>query len=414
MTPCPGIVDGRFLESTLAFIDCQAQSLGAEGYQALVAPGGSLSVLLSGMLTIFIALFGYRLLLGEAPDMRSGIVAFVKIGIVFALALSWAAYRPLVYDVVMQGPASLVADVAAPSALPGTSGDLPARLGQVDRALQELGRPNIGSALPQAAQPQTTQANDAQAPQALRPPVSDPPSIFSPYSLGTARLTFLTATIASFASVRLVAGLLLALGPLFIGFLLFEGTRSIFEGWVRGLLGTAIGAIAVTLLLSVELALLEPWLATLILRRSTDPFLSGAATELLVVAFAFALTLIAGLGMAARFAMAFRLPATLRALPGRWASALADESGRVTLPLRAPLTSGLEPPSRAARLGDTVAQIERREAREREMQTQATGGYGATAPRDRASSGPQASGLHQRRGVRNRISASAGRRDNQP
>ncbi|MBL7396112.1 type IV secretion system protein, partial [Escherichia coli] len=63
----------------------------------------------------------------------------------------------------------------------------------------------------------------------------EPASIVGPFALGTARVTFLTATIAAYASVRLVAGLLLALGPLFIALLLFEGTRSLFEGWVRGL-----------------------------------------------------------------------------------------------------------------------------------------------------------------------------------
>ncbi|WP_204350118.1 type IV secretion system protein, partial [Serratia marcescens] len=69
---------------------------------------------------------------------------------------------------------------------------------------------------------------------------------------GTARVTFLTATIAAYASVRLVAGLLLALGPLFIALLLFEGTRSLFEGWVRGLVAAILGAVAVTILLGVE------------------------------------------------------------------------------------------------------------------------------------------------------------------
>ena len=38
-----------------------------------------------------------------------------------------------------------------------------------------------------------------------------------------------------------LAGLLLALGPLFAIFLLFEGTRGLFEGWVRGLAGAALG-----------------------------------------------------------------------------------------------------------------------------------------------------------------------------
>lgn len=294
MNACPGISDNAFLESVLASVDCQAQTLGAQGYQAMATPGSSLSLLLGGMLTIFVALVGYRMILGETPTARDGVVAFVKIGIVFALAMSWAAYRTLAYDVVLHGPASLVADIGTPAGLPGASGGMVGRLGQVDRAIQELGRLGPGSAMMASRQ----QSDNSQAAY-VSEEVSDPPSIFSPYGLGTARVIYLTSTIAAYASVRLVAGLLLALGPLFIAFLLFDGTRSLFEGWVRGLLGAALGAVAVTILLSVEMALLEPWMASLILRRRGDLLIGGAATELLVVTLAFALTLVAGLGMAA-------------------------------------------------------------------------------------------------------------------
>ena len=67
--------------------------------------------------------------------------------------------------------------------------------------------------------------------------------------------------------MRLVAGLLLALGPFFIAFLLFDGTRGLFEGWLRVLGGAALGALGTAIVLGVELALLEPWLADLLACR---------------------------------------------------------------------------------------------------------------------------------------------------
>src|SRR3546814_5816807 len=52
--------------------------------------------------------------------------------------------------------------------------------------------------------------------QPVMPSVPPPPFIgFDNFALGFARVVFLVATIASFAAVRIVAGLLLALAPLF-------------------------------------------------------------------------------------------------------------------------------------------------------------------------------------------------------
>jgi len=406
MNACPGISDGAFLESALIAIDCHAQTLGAQGYQAIAAPGSSLSLLLGGMLTIFVALIGYRMILGETPSARDGVVAFVKIGIVFALAMSWAAYRTLVYDVIFHGPAALVSDIGTPASLPGTGGGMVGRLTQVDLAMQELGRLSTVA---------TTLAPQQQA-ESSKPAAgtngSDPPSIFSPYSLGTARVVYLTATIAAFASVHLMAALLLALGPVFIAFLLFGGTRSLFEGWVRGLLGAALGAVAVTTLLSIELALLEPWLASLLLRQRVDLLLGGAATELLVVTLAFSLTLVAGLGMAARFAMTFRLPPSVQALPSRLIGGFAPVAPQM-LPRAIRTTPPAGDHARAAAVAEAVAQIERREARGRDgaIATRAAVLQGAVQPSTSGSNAPL--GQQHRRRARTRISASAGRRDKQ-
>lgn len=406
MNPCPGISDNAFLESALIAVDCHAQTLGAQGYQAMAAPGSSLSLVLGGMLTIFIALIGYRMILGETPSARSGVVAFVKIGIVFSLAMSWAAYRTLVYDVIFHGPTAIVAEIGTSASLPGTSGGFVGRLGQVDRAMQELGR--LSTVTTTLAPQQQTESSQPTA----GTNGSDPPSIFSPYGLGTARVVYLTATIAAFATVRLAAALLLALGPVFVAFLLFASTRSLFEGWVRGLLGAAFGAVAVTILLAVELALLEPWLASLLLRQRVDLQLGGAATELLVVTLAFSLTLLAGLGLAARFAMTFRLPASFQALPSRVANGFGAHAPHMqSRAIQTILPAGDHP--RAAAVAEAVAQIERREARGRDgaIATPAAVLQGAVQPPTSGSNAPL--GQQHRRRARTRISASAGRRDQQ-
>src|SRR3954470_24608448 len=108
MQVCQAIPPGAgFISSMTAYIYCQAQVLGLGAWAALAAPGSTLAVVLTGFLTIFIALIGYNLLLGQGPTVRSGTLAFVKIGAVLALATSWPAYRTLVYDLVIDGPAQL-------------------------------------------------------------------------------------------------------------------------------------------------------------------------------------------------------------------------------------------------------------------------------------------------------------------
>lgn len=92
-----------FVSSMAGFIDCQAQLLGSGAWSALATPGSTLQLVLTGFLTIFIALMGYNLLLGTVFTIRDGTLAALKIGAVFALATSWPAYRTLVYDLVTDG-----------------------------------------------------------------------------------------------------------------------------------------------------------------------------------------------------------------------------------------------------------------------------------------------------------------------
>ncbi|HYG47013.1 MAG TPA: type IV secretion system protein [Allosphingosinicella sp.] len=402
-----------FIQSVLAFLDCQAWSLGARGWQALAAPGSTLALVLFGFLTLFIALFGYRLLLGQGPDVRTGVVAFVKIGIVFALATSWGAYSTLVYDVVNRGPAELAAEIGTPSGLPGTNGDLLARLDGADRAFVAL------SVLGEGRPPQPV---DATQPPRLDVPAQPYPG-FNTYAISASRMLFLIAAVAGLGAVRLTAGLLLAVGPFFIAFLLFENTRSLFEGWVRVLAGAALAALGISIALAVELALIEPWLSDLLARRSADEWLPGMPIELLVVTTSFALIVAAMLYGSAKTALAFRLAPVWQAVTAQGARnpARDERAFAAAAPAR-----GDSPPaearSRAATVVDAVAASQRRESSHIAMAaardsgaggarggaSPATSGAGRTGP---ASLAPAPLGQSFQRRTRGRVSASAGRRD---
>lgn len=292
--PCAGLPSPTgFLHGVLSYIDCTASSVGEEGWRALVTPGSYFSVIVTLMLTLFVALYGYRLLLGHAPSLRDGVITVLKIGIVLTFTLSWPAYRTLIYDVVLHGPAELAATAGQGVGLPGAGGGLVERLELTDRALVALAVTGTGDPPP---------ATDL-----ITPP--QPFGGFNSFALGAARSTYLTATIAAFGIVRAVAGLLLALGPLFIALMLFAGTRGLFEGWVRLIGGAALGSVAVAVLLGVELALLDPWLTDLLARRAANQSIPAAPVELLVISLAFALALGGVLYAAFRLAMGFGLPA---------------------------------------------------------------------------------------------------------
>src|SRR6185436_16322673 len=219
---------------------------------------------------------GYRMLLGHTPAVRDGVLALVKIGVVLALATSWTAYRTLIYDVALRGPAELAANVGLPAAAPPPPG--------------------------------------------TRAPEMFPG--FNTFALSWARVTYLVGALGAFALVRLTAGLLLALGPFFIAFLLFDGTRGLFEGWVRVLAGAALGALATALVLGVELALLEPWLADLLARRYAGQPIAGAPVELFAATLLFALVLFGTLLASARVALGFRMRSAWRAAPAQIVTAL--------------------------------------------------------------------------------------------
>lgn len=294
---------GAYVSNVLAWTDCQALGLGEEGYRAL-GPGSAFGLALTGLLTIYVALIGYRLLLGGGVTVREGLTAALKIGFVLALATQWPAYRVLVYDVATRTPEAAAAGFLNSAGLnSGGSGALAARLDGVNGALAQM-VDNAGAA--RAAQP---------APANVQPQAAAPPrpaqAVLSEAATGTVTSAIgamVASALAGLLSVRVVIGLLLALGPVFIACLLFETTRGLFTGWLRVLGGAMLGAIAVPAVLAAQLAIVEP--QVLALRDLLDANQAAGALpqQILGTAAVFALLVLAALVAMARVALAFALP----------------------------------------------------------------------------------------------------------
>ena len=344
MNLCASQPDPDFISSITRFIDCQSQALGSDAWNAFAQPASTLSIVLSGFLTIFIALIGYRLLLGQIFSVRSATLAMLKIGAVFALATSWPAYRTLVYDVVVDGPAELVADIGRPSAVPGSDGTLVQRLDATDSQLAQLAVDGVGIGI----------RNDVPPP---------PFAGFNAFALGGSRILYLITAIAGLGMVRAVAGLMLALGPFFIAFLMFDSTRSLFEGWVRVLAGAALAAVGVSIALGFELAILEPWLAGVVARRMAGEDLPTVPVELFVLTCVYTLLVIGVLVACMQLARGFRLAPL--------AMQFGSASALFAAPTRAhsvqAMPSGSQARSRAAAVADGLVSLQRRESGRRAL-----------------------------------------------
>jgi len=273
---CPAILTGdQFLTRVLGHIDCQAAFLGSYGWQALGQPGSLAATVMTGLLTLFVALFGIRLLFSPAPGARDLVGDVIKIGIVLTLAFSWPAFRTLVHDVVLDGPGELAASAGAP--ILSQEADLTQRLQQADNLMLRLVEQGTGR--------QTGAYFDADNPggtfqgQALE----------DENSFGLARLFYLAGLLGSYGLLRIVAGLLLALAPLAAGMLLFEATRGLFAGWLRALVLTLIGAAAVSVVAVAQIAILLPWLTDALRLRALGYATPAAPTELLALTLGFAL-----------------------------------------------------------------------------------------------------------------------------
>lgn len=362
--PCaPPNAGDSFVSGTLAAIECQAQTIGNAGYLALSAPGSGISAFLTAMLTIFIALIGYRMFAGRGPDIGGGLLIFAKIGIVVALATSWPAFRTLVYDVAIDTPSQLGATVGGAASLAGSGDSLRFRLSETDRALRTLNAWGVGNETARAG------VSDDQG--------IEPDTTYETKALGAARMTFLAGSLGSIALTRLAAGVLLALGPLFIAFLLFDATRGIFGGWLRGLIGLTLAAMASSLVLAVETAIMQPRIVTLINLRASGYTIQGSATELLALAIVFTFVSLAVLLVSFYVAAGLRLPRW------QWTQQYLPASLRAATGAPEPRMGGqpaerADPRSRAAVIVDAVEAMQRREAA-----TATTGGGGSRSP-DRA------------------------------
>jgi len=306
---CPAFsVNDPLVGSLLSVVDCNLQGLIQAGYGALFQPSGAFGALLTAALTIYVAVIGYQLLLGRAALNISDLaVSGVKLAAVAALATQWGVYERLVYHLLFFGPEQL-ANLISHSLWQGSGheGDV---FDGLQRAFTDLTA--FSPATPPGGAAATASGPVAAGAGQLSTLLSRA-GFDSVLLLGSAVLLLLS-TLGVLIACKIVLGILLAAGPIFIALMLFETTQGLFEGWLRAALGFAFAPLAVTLLLGFGLVLLEPSLRQIETMRSQAQYNPSVGFGVAVIVTALAAVSLGLVAAGGVIAGGFRLPRRARA-----------------------------------------------------------------------------------------------------
>lgn len=264
---------GAGVAASLRAVDCIANQVTTETFGRLFAPGGSMVPILTLLLTLYVAFFAISLLLGRSNiGVRALIPRMITLGLVLTFATSWLAFQSVFLNLAIGGP-DWIATVAT-----GAEGSATTvfadKLDVVFAAIQQASQGQEGDV-----------------------------SAFSPAGImWLGAMLLLLGTVGVLVTARIALAVLVALGPIFVVMALFNGTRGLFTGWLKGVVMLALTPVFAVIGGSVMLEIAVPVLGAL----SSAPgqinaqaamafFLIGAVhCALMVMVIKVASTMVAG------------------------------------------------------------------------------------------------------------------------
>ncbi|HEY5072267.1 MAG TPA: type IV secretion system protein [Caulobacteraceae bacterium] len=345
---CPVIeAQSGVIRGVLYAVDCQTRRFAQSGYDTLTDPASPFQGWLTAFLVIFVAILGYRMLLGAGRARVSDLpVAGLKIGLVLALTANWSVFQTLVFNLASRAPIEIARLTTAPLHAHGLS--LAANpVGAVQFAYDELTA--SAAVLGKAAGPQAGAASggDAGAAEAL---------------WRASQALFLSSA-GLFSGAIVAVGVLTAVGPVFIALALVRATRGLFVGWLRALFVAALAPMAGWIATSLMLVVIAPNLQSLADQRASGRIEVDTAMTTAAVVFVFAIVQVLLLAAGALIGMGWRLP-NLDRNRGRSSAPTASEGQTAAPPtsradalahsLRRPEVSGLGRPIGASTTFDSA------------------------------------------------------------
>jgi type IV secretion system protein VirB6 len=277
MSVCPvSSLDIGVVRDILNSVDCNTQVYAAAGYAALTGPGSPLPAALTGLLTIYVALLGYRMMLGLGGRLADTPLIAVKIGAILAVTLNWSAFQTLVFNLDSNAPMEIGRVVSGPMAARGSTlaadpvRGLQTAYDELNADAALLAKKSLAAQAGQAATEDSAAATAAAA------------------DLRRAAGALLASTVGVLAMAFIATGVLTAVGPVFIALFLFDATRGFFVGWVRALVGAMLTPMVCWIGASLMLVVMAPRIDALAQQRAAEHIELGAAAAASALVLVFA------------------------------------------------------------------------------------------------------------------------------
>jgi type IV secretion system protein VirB6 len=280
---CPALrIEENGLASALRAIDCRTGEATAQAFGRLFGANGTLMPALTGLLTLYVAIFAIGLLTGRTRVGVSTLTPrMLTLGLVLTFATSWLAYQNVVWTLATGAPDQIATLIA------GTRGSATTAFAdRLDTIFTAIAQSNDQA-------PQGEVAGAAAA-------VSASSSMFTPQNLvRMSGLMLLLGTVGVLVTAKVALAALLVLGPVFIVMALFPGTRGLFEGWLKAVVAFAMVPLFTVLIGGGAIALITPLIRDALMdtgaaasRSATALFLAACVYSALMVIVARTTTMI--------------------------------------------------------------------------------------------------------------------------
>ncbi len=225
---------GAGVTAALTAVDCIAGQVSEQAFSRLFGAEGQMAPVLVILLTLYVAFLGFSLALGRSNlSVRALVPKIMTIGLVVTFATSFAAFSAVFYNVFVFTPdwlAGILTDSKGSATVTFAQ-----KLDVVFIAVQQasVGQSDI--------------------------------NVFSPPGMmWLGALLLLLGTVGLLVTARIGLALLLAVGPIFVVMALFNQTRGLFTGWLKGMLMLSLTPLFAVVGGSIMLEMAVPILAALV------------------------------------------------------------------------------------------------------------------------------------------------------
>jgi len=316
----------------LSKVDCMANDATAVSFGRLFGAHGSFQFALTIILTLYIALLAFNLLTGRSALRLSVLTPrMMTLGLVLTFATSWIAYQSVVWNLATGAPDEIA------GVLIGSHGSATTLFAQQLDGIFAAINEAVTNAVPGSV--------------AAAASSTSPTNILS-----FAALLLLLGTVGVLVVCRLALAALLILGPVFIVLALFEGTRGLFEGWLKCVVTFALVPLLTVVMGSGALGAISPMIASLAENGTQIPL--KTAVSILVASIIYLSLMLLVFKVAAMLTRGWRMGRAQQAISDRAAASFGGSYQERVL-ASAPAMATAAPAAIASdRVRSTVASLE--------------------------------------------------------